>query len=174
VKVRERANDDESLLVAVTGSDDKPVTRLEVTVPDRFSLRVGYVPQGWIAKVDGKQITASGPSAARVHLRLDASPREQILKKLSGKRCRMRAWRDDELLFGIENAILPDYKVGTQWTLDDAMTLPPVVSIGDPFVATPTPNFRNGEWKLIVADTASDLAVPEHWKLNAGHVQGWV
>jgi hypothetical protein len=154
VRVRERSDKDESLLVAVTGAAQKPVTRLEVTLPDDYDFRVGHTTTGWKATIDGKRLRAEGPPSSNVHLRFDIAVRENILKKLSGKKCRTRAWSGDELVFGIEHAILPEFKVGTQYTLADALALPPIVAENDPFVASPSAGFsENGTWQLYIEDT---------------------
>jgi hypothetical protein len=183
VRLRERENGDESLLVSVGGEATDPIEFVQLTLPQKFTWKPALLPEGWTFKADGKRLELKrlelkGPPmpTPRLFFRFDAVPGAGAVKELPRKRCQFRARvraRDFEwqAVIGLE----PRVKLSA--TLDGALNLPPLTSEGEPFVGT-IPHSHGptkGTWTLRIRDTgmtAIDAAPPEDVYRNIGGLTG--
>jgi hypothetical protein len=147
VLVRERDNGDHSLLVEVESA--KTIDRVQFTLPDRFSLRPGFVPQTWNVILDGRKVTATGEPVVRLNLRLDVKADENLLKNVTGKEVELQAGSPgSQATTRIKTKVgtLPRVRFRDDWAALAAIVLPPEVTPGAPIYVTPAEAFAEGAW----------------------------
>ena len=160
--VRERANGEQSLLVTAQNKD-APLDGVTVALPANLRVNLGSAPPGWTFKQDGRELQASGPPYSRVNLRFDTARNSDMLKRLMRQggetiqlEIRVPGVRGVQRV-GFKVAQLPKVEVLT--SLEGALTVPPQVTPGQPFIGTPAPNFTSGRWRMSDGRTALDVVI---------------
>ena len=165
VWVRERANGEHSLLVAVESPDK--IARVQINLPDKFSLVPVPILPSWTSSVDGKKLTATGEPFFRVNLRFDVKREDDLIRKLTGKEIDLEVGTP-----GSTKLVRLKLRCGTrppvqlQTSLDGALTAPPEVTSNQPFFVTFEPEFRGGVW-VPVANVTGSAADREEARKNA-------
>jgi hypothetical protein len=160
VWVRERANKDHSLLVAVESPDK--IDRVQINLPDEFSVVPAPTLPSWMTSVDGKKLTATGEPFFRVNLRFDANRQEDLIRKLTGREINVEVGTP-----GSTKLVRLKLRIGTmppvqlQTTLDGALTAPPEFTPGQPTFVTYEPAFSGGIWVPIPLSASAAAADEE-------------
>ena len=163
--VRERANGEHSLLVAVESPDK--IARVQINLPDKFSLVPVPILPSWTSSVDGRKLTATGEPFFRVNLRFDVKREEDLIRKLTGKEIDLEVGTP-----GSTKLVRLKLRCGTrppvqlQTSLDGALTAPPEFTPNQPFLVTFEPDFRGGVW-VPMADVTGSSADREEARRNA-------
>lgn len=149
VHTRMRAGAEQSLLLTVAGGQQK-IDAVQVSLPFNRNFSPGFLPAGWTLAQDGKKLQAGGPPLGEINLRFDtaASSSDSLEKSLAGKQIELTAMSRKNVVFRTNMQATPRPAVSVLGSLDGALTLPPEVTAGRPFLATPSEQFARGEWRL--------------------------
>ncbi len=148
VMVRERQNGDHSLLVTVKSPSDG-VKAISLGLPAKLTFQPGYLPPDWSFAQDGKKLEAHGPAQLRLDLRFDAAAKENLVSKFAGKKVTFGltySGAREPSTFTQDVEVWP--RVSLVSSFDDALTLPPDVTVGQPFFAVPHSAFGDGRWHI--------------------------
>lgn len=157
---RVRAGGEQSLLFTVAGGPK--IDQIQVSLPFNRNFSPGFMPAGWTLAQDGKKLQAGGPPLGAINLRFDtaASGGDGLEKSLAGKKLELTAMSQKKVVFRTSMQATPRTPVNVISSLDGALTLPPEVTAGRPFLATPSEQFARGEWRLGPSLASADFASP--------------
>lgn len=142
VFVRERENGDQSLLVNVEAPNG--VTRVDITLPRRFTFSTRYPPDRWALNEEERSFSFTGDQVFRFNLRMDADRSENVIRNLQGREIELRIGTPGATTLKTKVGVLPRVRFRDDWSTLVALTFPPEYTPGKPILVSPAPEYANG------------------------------